>query len=79
MEFLEAAGFTHYWGYTPAVDFLRAYDQAGSQPEINVLLSGCSDIRHILKTLAARARKDEKSLPKINVPALPQGRRVDIH
>ncbi len=51
MEALNAIGAIHYWGYTPAIDFLR--DLSTSGPELNVLLSGTSDIRHVLRSLAS--------------------------
>lgn len=66
MEFLEAAGFTHYWGYTPAIDFLsHDRERLNSLPEVNVFLSGCCDIRHILKSLAARL--DSPASQRLNV------------
>jgi len=66
MEFLEAAGFIHFWGYTPAIDFLSYNkEQFNTLPELNVLLSGCSDIRHILKTFSTRLNNPNKQ--KINV------------
>ena len=52
MEVYEAIGFTHFWGITPAIDFLNEFEIGQDQKEINVLLSGTSDIRHILKTIA---------------------------
>jgi hypothetical protein len=69
MEFLEAVGFVHFWGYTPGVDIFRAADKAvlAAQPEINILLTGTSDIRHIMKTLAIAATKEPNPARRINV------------
>jgi len=69
MEFLEAAGFNHYWGYTPAVDFF-AHNRGvfNSSPEINVLLSGCSDSRHFLLSMCNQLSKiPTDSKQKINI------------
>lgn len=49
----EAIGFVPLWGFTPAINFLKGTDHSLEQDEeINVLISECADIRHILKTLA---------------------------
>jgi len=62
---MEALGFVTYWGFSPSIDFFKgtslelsstrkdavlAHDE--NSRDINVLLSECGDIRHLLKTLA---------------------------
>ena len=50
MEIIESIGFIHYWGFTPAINFL---DSLPSDLEVvNIFLSGTNDIRHIMKTIA---------------------------
>lgn len=43
-----------FWGFSPAINFLKGTDYSleNDEQEINVLISECADIRHILKTLA---------------------------
>jgi dynein assembly factor 3 len=62
---MEALGFISYWGFTPSIDFFkgtplhlsssRADDVIAKDEDsrdINVLISECGDIRHLLRTLA---------------------------
>ena len=50
MEVLNQIGHLQYWGISPAINFLRDTDPT---PEpVRVLMTGCSDIRHILKTVS---------------------------
>lgn len=63
MEILESIGFTHFYGFSPALDILTDYEPKSDT--INVLLSGTSDIRHILKTLTDNC-KDTKGIKKIH-------------
>jgi len=55
---LGEVGAIHYWGYTPGVNFIFPTEDY----EYNILLSGTSDIRHILRTLS-----NLKESPKINI------------
>lgn len=50
----EAIGFVPFWGFTPALNLLKGTDVSieDDDREINVLISECADIRHILKTLS---------------------------
>lgn len=50
MDILESIGFIHYWGFSPAINFLDSLSP--DLESINIFLSGTNDIRHILKTLA---------------------------
>lgn len=48
-----------FWGVTPCLDLLSKYEQTLSEPppeELNILLVGGTDARHILQTLAKRYR-----------------------
>jgi hypothetical protein len=62
---MEALGFISYWGFTPSIDFFkgtplhlsssRADDVIAKDEDsrdINVLISECGDIRHLLRTLS---------------------------
>ena len=53
----------NWWGQTPALDLLQDVRSAetkgddGKPQEINVLLMGAGDVRHILRTVAVARRK----------------------
>jgi hypothetical protein len=62
---MEALGFISFWGFTPSIDFLKStgYSLSSTRKDpviaadedskdINVLISECGDIRHILRTLS---------------------------
>ncbi len=52
---MEALGFVSFWGFTPAVNFFKGTDLSldlNDDKEINVLLSECSDLRHLMISLA---------------------------
>ena len=62
---MEALGFISYWGFTPSIDFFKGTslqvsskraDEVIAQDEdsrnINVLISECGDLRHLLRSLA---------------------------
>jgi hypothetical protein len=62
---MEALGFISFWGFSPSIDFFQGTGislsskrqdpvLAGNEDftDINVLLTECGDIRHLLKTLA---------------------------
>ena len=49
MEIIEQIGFIHYWGLSPSLNLL---DDNADDDNIKILLTGVSDIRHILKTIA---------------------------
>ena len=50
---VEAIGWISFYGLTPAIDFFRntGIDPNEDDRELNVLLSDCADLRHILKSL----------------------------
>jgi len=50
MDISEAIGFVQYYGNTPAIDFLED-SSLKTKDQVNVLLCGTSDIRHILLSL----------------------------
>lgn len=49
----EAIGFVPFWGFSPAIDFLKGTEHSlDKDEELNILISECADIRHVLKTLS---------------------------
>ncbi|XP_028825780.1 dynein assembly factor 3, axonemal isoform X2 [Denticeps clupeoides] len=48
----EGLGCVTWWGFSPARDLLNAAEPVRWEGEVNVLLIGSSDPRHILKTIA---------------------------
>ncbi|XP_031417297.1 dynein axonemal assembly factor 3 [Clupea harengus] len=57
----EGAGCVTWWGFSPALDLLGAGPER-QQGEVNVLLLGCADPRHILKTIAGLKDSDTLSV-----------------
>jgi dynein assembly factor 3 len=50
---MEALGFISLWGFTPSIDFFQGTDLSlESEQELNVLITECADIRHLLRTLS---------------------------
>jgi dynein assembly factor 3, axonemal len=49
MEIVNQIGHVQFWGMSPACNVLQHYPSA--QRPVRILMSGCSDPRHILKTL----------------------------
>lgn len=51
----EALGFIHFYGLTPSIDWFKGseIDLSDDSKAVNVLLSECADIRHILASLSA--------------------------
>lgn len=47
-----------FWGITPALDLIQEYknalEESSLPPELNILVLGGADCRHVLKTLARR-------------------------
>ena len=50
---VEALGWISFYGYTPSIDFFKNsnIDPADDDRDINVLLSECSDLRHVFRSL----------------------------
>lgn len=54
-----------FWGLTPALNFLKEYECITNQDlpqEVNILIIGSSDCRHILTTLAKRYQHKEVTI-----------------
>jgi dynein assembly factor 3, axonemal len=50
---MEAVGFISLWGFTPSIDFFKGTPhKLESEEDVNVLISECADLRHILRTLS---------------------------
>lgn len=51
---MEALGFVPFWGFSPSINFFQGtnIDPSLDDKEINILISECSDIRHILKSVS---------------------------
>ncbi|XP_041938527.1 dynein assembly factor 3, axonemal-like [Alosa sapidissima] len=58
---MEGAGCSTWWGFSPALDLLDVGPER-QQGEVNILLVGCSDPRHILKTIAGMKDTDTLSV-----------------
>lgn len=51
MEIVNQIGHVQYWGMSPAANVLQHLQSATPERPVRILMSGCSDVRHILKTL----------------------------
>ena len=50
---MEAVGFISLWGFTPSIDFFKGTPHKyKSENDLNVLISECADIRHIMRSLS---------------------------
>ena len=72
---MDAVGVHQYWGFTPALNDEELWrkvvppaDAANDSKPLNVLLAQPGDIRHILKTIAERARDGGKRPINVSVP-----------
>lgn len=54
----EILGFIHFWGLSPAINLSKHY-QIPTKSQLNILVSGGSDIRHVLKTVSDNCDKEE--------------------
>lgn len=62
-------GSVTWWGFSPAIDIMEYYnmtDFTGEVTELNVLVIGGGDIRHILKTIAQKGRHHHKTKKAFN-------------
>ena len=66
---MEAIGYISYWGFTPAIDFFKGtdIDLNKDDRDIFILLTECSDVRHILKSIADLLPLKAKREHKINI------------
>ncbi|XP_077101451.1 dynein axonemal assembly factor 3-like [Siphateles boraxobius] len=55
---VEGAGCVTWWGFGPARDLLNSENMVRSDGELNVLLVGSGDPRHILKTITGLTHSD---------------------
>lgn len=60
-----------FWGLTPALDLLHELSENGNnKEEVNILIVGGNDCRHILQTLAKRHRHGKKKINFFIVEAI---------
>lgn len=65
---MEALGFVSFWGFTPAVNFFQGTTISLEEDrELNILLSECSDLRHLMKSLAESLPLKEKRSQPLNI------------
>jgi hypothetical protein len=59
---VDAIGWISFYGLTPSLDFFRqtSIDPAEDEAELNVLLSECADLRHVLKSLSDHLSSKQK-------------------
>jgi hypothetical protein len=59
---VDAIGWISFYGLTPSLDFFRqtSIDPAKDEAELNVLLSECADLRHVLKSLSDHLSSKQK-------------------
>lgn len=65
MEIVNQIGHVQFWGMSPACNLLELYPPTAEKP-VRILMSGCSDPRHILKTLCDVAQQ-KRNYPSIEI------------
>jgi hypothetical protein len=60
MEIVNQIGHVQYWGMSPAANVLQHHKNASPETPVRILMSGCSDIRHILKTICDISIQERK-------------------
>lgn len=60
MNAAEILGFIHFWGLSPAINLLKY--NVKDKGEMNILISGGSDIRHLLKTCSDVCTGEKRNL-----------------
>jgi hypothetical protein len=65
---MEALGFISYWGFTPSINFFKGtpYSLEDDQ-ELNILISECADVRHLLHTLGESCPLSKDRTKTINI------------
>jgi dynein assembly factor 3 len=64
---MDGLGNINWWGFSPAVDLQSVLKDSHDDSEINFLLVGCGDPRHLLKTLALRSKWPKRKLIRFYV------------
>lgn len=66
---VEAIGWISFYGMTPSIDFFKSsgIDPKDDDKDINVLLSECSDLRHVFKSITDMFPLKQKREHKINI------------
>ena len=65
---MEAVGFIALWGFTPSIDFFRGTPHSyRSDKDINVLISECADIRHLMRSLSNNVEADKLRDGTLNI------------
>lgn len=59
MEIVNQIGHIQYWGLSPAANLLQ-HHKGDEEKGVKVLMSGCSDIRHLLKTICDIQKEGRK-------------------
>jgi hypothetical protein len=65
MEIVNQIGHVQFWGMSPACNVLQHYPPKTERP-VRILMSGCSDPRHILKTLCDIGQQ-KREYPSIEI------------
>jgi hypothetical protein len=52
LNIMEALGFVAFWGFSPGINFFKGTPYTlETDEELNILISECTDLRHLMKTL----------------------------
>jgi len=65
---MEALGFVAFWGFSPAINLFKGTPLSlESDQELNILLTECTDLRHVMKTLAETLPLDKPRDKPVNI------------
>ena len=66
---MEALGFCHLYGFSPCIDFFKGtdIDVKADDRDLNILVSECADIRHIMKSISDQLPLKKERKHKVNI------------
>ena len=62
---MDGLGNINWWGFSPSIDFqtiINDLNNDKNKNELNILIAGAGDPRHILKTFSSRIKNDTKKI-----------------
>ena len=61
---MDGLGNINWWGFSPSIDFQTIINDLNNENknELNILIAGAGDPRHILKTLSKKIKSDNKKI-----------------
>jgi dynein assembly factor 3 len=64
---MDGLGNINWWGFSPALDLQSVLNNSHENAELNFLLVGCGDPRHLLRTFASKGKWPKRKLIRFYV------------